>query len=104
MSKLPVTSLLNRMRMKQIALMLAIEKTGTLGKAAQMMNISQPAASKMLHELERALGVKVFDRVGKSNQINKAGIQTLLSFKGLLGSLEKLQREIQEFKHGGAGK
>lgn len=104
MSKLPVTSLLNRMRMKQIALMLAIEKTGTLGKAAQIMNISQPAASKMLHELERALGVKVFDRVGKSIQINEAGLQTLLSFKGLLGSLEKLQRDIQEFKHGGAGK
>ena len=104
MSKLPVTSLLNRMRMKQIALMLAIEKTGTLGKAAQMMNISQPAASKMLHELERALGVKVFDRVGKSIQINEAGLQALLSFKGLLGSLEKLQRDIQEFKHGGAGK
>jgi DNA-binding transcriptional LysR family regulator len=90
--------------MKQIALMLAIEKTGTLGKAAHELSISQPAATKMLHELEQALGVKLFDRVGKSIQINETGSQTLLSFKGLLGTLEKLHGDIQEIKQGGYGR
>ena len=37
--------LLNRLRMRQVALMLAIEEYRTLRAAAQYMGITQPAAS-----------------------------------------------------------
>ena len=49
--------LLNRLRMRQVALMLAIEEQGTLRGAAARLGLSQPAATKMLHELEGALGL-----------------------------------------------
>ena len=48
--------LLNRLRMRQVALLLAIDEFRTLHAAAQHLGMTQPAASKMLHELEEALG------------------------------------------------
>ena len=100
----PVSQLLNRLRMRQIALLLAIEQRGTLGKAARELGMTQPAATKMLHELESALGAPLFARVGRTIQINQAGRQALLSFKGLQGTLEQLQRELQQVKAGKLGR
>ena len=39
--------------MRQIVLLLAIEERGTLRAAAAALNMTQSAASKMLHELSR---------------------------------------------------
>ena len=57
--------LLNRLRMRQVALLLAIDEFRTMHAAAQHLGMTQPAASKMLHELEEALGETLFDRVGR---------------------------------------
>ena len=45
-------ALLARLRMRQIVLLLAIEERGRAAAAA--LNMTQSAASKMLHELEQA--------------------------------------------------
>ena len=65
--------LLNRLRMRQVALLLAIDEHGTLRAAALELGMSQPAATKMLHELESALGQTLFDRVGRGLRLNPAG-------------------------------
>ena len=44
--------LLNRLRMRQVLLMLAIHEQGTLHAAARQLGTTPSAASKMLHELE----------------------------------------------------
>jgi len=46
-----VAQLLNRLRMRQVALLLAVEASGTLRAAAARLGMTQPAATKMLHEL-----------------------------------------------------
>ena len=48
--------LLNRIRMRQVLLMLSIHEHRTLHAAAQQLGMTQSAASKMLHELEAAVG------------------------------------------------
>ena len=57
MSSQPVAQLLNRLRLRQVVLMLGVEEHGTLGAAAKAIGISQPGATKMLHEMEEALGL-----------------------------------------------
>lgn len=99
----PVAQLLNRLRMRQVVLMLAVEEHRTLGAAAKAIGISQPAATKMLHEMEEALGQPVFDRIGRTLRLNSAGRRVLLSFRGLLGTMEQLQRDLQELRLGRAG-
>ncbi|NMM91203.1 LysR family transcriptional regulator [Rhodococcus sp. SRB_17] len=96
--------LLNRLRMRQIALMLAIEERKTLRGAAGQLGLSQPAATKMLHELENALGQPLFDRVGRGLQLNAAGERVMGYFRGIRGSMEALNRDLGELRLGSAGR
>ena len=96
--------LLNRLRMRQIALMLAIEDKRTLRAAAAQLGLTQPAATKMLHELEDALGQRLFERIGRGLTLNPAGERVTGYFRSIRGSMESLNRELGEFRLGGAGK
>lgn len=96
--------LLNRLRMRQVALMLAIEERRTLRAAATHLGLTQPAATKMLHELESALGQTLFERVGRGLQLNPAGARVTGYFRSIRGSMEALNRELGELKLGSAGK
>ena len=96
--------LLNRLRMRQVALMLAIEEHRTLRAAAQQLGMTQPAASKMLHELEDALGEPLFDRAGRGLQPNPAGLAVMNTFRGLRNSMAALGHELAELRLGSSGK
>lgn len=96
--------LLNRLRMRQVALMLAIDERQTLRAAAAQLGLTQPAATKMLHELEQALGQPLFDRVGRRLLLNAAGERVLAYFRHLRGSIEALNRELGELRQGSAGR
>jgi len=96
--------LLNRLRMRQIALLLAVEECSTLRGAAAQLGLTQPAATKMLHELENALGQLLFERAGRSLRLNPAGERVLGYFRGIRGSMEALNRELSELQLGSAGR
>lgn len=96
--------LLNRLRMRQIALLLAIDEQRTLRGAAVQLGMSQPAATKMLHELENTLGLRLFERVGRGLQLNGAGERVLHYCQSLRGSMEALNRELGELRQGSAGR
>ncbi len=96
--------LLNRLRMRQVALLLAIDEFGTLHAAAAHLCLTQPAASKMLHELEDALGEPLFDRVGRGLHLNPAGRAVLNIFRGLRNSMAALGRELHELHLGSSGR
>jgi len=96
--------LLNRLRMRQVALLLAIDEHRTLRAAAEQLGMTQPAGTKMLHELESALGLALFDRVGNSLQSNAAGRRVTQYFANLRGSIEALNRELHEIRQGSQGR
>jgi DNA-binding transcriptional LysR family regulator len=99
-----IDQLLNRLRMRQVALMLAIDEFRTLRTAARHLGMTQPAASKMLHELEEALGEPLFERVGRGLTLNVAGEAVLVTFRGLRNSMASLMRELQQLSLGSSGK
>jgi len=96
--------LLNRLRMRQVALLLAIDEHRTLRAATEQLGMSQPAGSKMLHELESTLGLTLFKRVGNSLQVNEAGRRVTQYFAHLRGSMEALNRELHEMHQGSLGR
>src|SRR5262245_6036690 len=51
-----------RLKLRDLDVLLAVVETGSMGKAAKRLNISQPAVSKAVVELEDALGVRLMDR------------------------------------------
>lgn len=104
MGTTPTPQLLNRLRMRQVALLLAIGQHHTLRAAAAQLGLTQPAATKMLQELESALGHALFDRVGRGLQLTDAGRCVLAYFEGLQGHFDALTRELGELEQGSAGK
>lgn len=96
--------LLNRLRLRQVALLLALRQQGTLGAAASQLGMTQPAATKMLHELEATLGCRLFEREGRGLRPTAAGHTVYGHFDGLHGSIEALARALEALQRGGAGR
>jgi len=51
-----------RLKLRDLDILMAVIETGSMGKAASRLGISQPAVSKAIVELEDALGVQLMDR------------------------------------------
>jgi DNA-binding transcriptional LysR family regulator len=51
-----------RLKLRDLDILMAVINSGSMGKAAKQLNISQPAISKAIIELEDALGVRLVDR------------------------------------------
>ena len=51
-----------RLKLRDVDILLAVIQTGSMGKAAGALNMSQPAVSKAIASLEHTLGVRLLDR------------------------------------------
>lgn len=61
------------MQLIQLHYFCAVARFGNMRRAADELWISQPALSKSISSLEEELGVRLFDRVGRSISLNEAG-------------------------------
>jgi DNA-binding transcriptional LysR family regulator len=52
------------MRMRQVEAFRAVMMSRGITAAAQMLNVSQPSVSRLIADLERAVGFRLFDRRG----------------------------------------
>jgi DNA-binding transcriptional LysR family regulator len=50
--------------LRQLQIFCLVAQTGTTAAAAAEISLSQSATSAALNELERALGIPLFDRIG----------------------------------------
>jgi len=55
--------MLRRLNLRQIEAFKAVIENGTVSRAAEMLNISQPAMSKLIAHLEEDTALKLFDRL-----------------------------------------
>jgi DNA-binding transcriptional LysR family regulator len=51
-----------RLKLRDLEVLMTVIETGSMGKAARRLGISQPGVSKSIVELEDALGVRLLDR------------------------------------------
>src|SRR4051794_36653494 len=61
------------LNLNHLAVFHAVSETGSVTGGAERLMISQPAVSKQLKELERALKTKLFDRLPKGVRPTAAG-------------------------------
>lgn len=61
------------MELKQLKHFVALANNCHVSKTAYQLNISQPALSKSIIQLEKELGIKLFDRMGKKMVLSKSG-------------------------------
>lgn len=93
----------NRLRFKQLVLIVAINDLHSLRKVAEAMHMSQPAATKMLQEIEETLGVTLFDRQPKGLVPTAFG-QSLVNYAQLtMSDLDNLREKLVAQLHGAIG-
>src|SRR5262249_13005860 len=61
------------MNLNHLAVFHAVAQAGSMTSGAERLDISQPAVSKQIQELESALGVHLFDRIGRRVHLSQAG-------------------------------
>ncbi|MFT4794782.1 MAG: DNA-binding transcriptional LysR family regulator [Paracoccaceae bacterium] len=93
----------SRLLPRHLRLILAIVGEGQLGGAAQRLNMTQPAASRMLLEVERIVGAPLFARHPKGMRITAMGEILSRRATGLVSGLDEAMREIDAFKAGQIG-
>ena len=80
------------MNLNHLAIFHAVAQAGSMTRGAELLDVSQPAVSKQVRELERALGVSLFDRVGRRVRLNQAG-ETLADYARRLFALARAAEE-----------
>ena len=58
---------------RQFEVFLAVARAGSFRAAAETLHLSQPALSQHVAELERELGARLFDRLGRRVALTEAG-------------------------------
>jgi DNA-binding transcriptional LysR family regulator len=91
------------LHLQQLAYLLEVERSGTLTEAATRLHVSQPALSQSLAELERRLGVRLFERRGRRRVLTDAGRETVRYAVEVLARTEDLRTELAGQQRGDTG-
>lgn len=90
------------MNISQLKAFLTVAQDRSFSRAAEKLFLTQPAVSKQIHALEEVLGMRLFDRVGRSVLLTQAGhilqshahiaFQSLEEAREAINQLRGLQR------------
>lgn len=90
-------------KISHLRLIVAIAEFGRISLAADTLLITQPAASRLLAELEKILGVKLCDRHAKGMELTLYGRSFARRAKTILLEMREITRDIDELKAGKGG-
>ena len=85
-----------RIRLRHLHTFVAVAQQGTLGRAAETLNLSQPALSKTLNELEQLTGTRLFERGRLGAQLTLVGEQFLTHAVKVLDALNSAGQALKE--------
>ena len=92
-----------RLKTRQLMLLIAIGDEGNIHRAAEILNMSQPAASKLLKDLEDVLGISLFERLPRGMRPTWYGEALIRHARIALSSLRQAGSEIDALKTGRFG-
>lgn len=82
----------------------AVQDTGGLARAAEVLNITQSALSHQIKGLEDQIGVELFARRSKPMRLSAAGQRLLRLAERILPEIAHLEEEFRALKEGRTGR
>src|SRR5487761_679332 len=82
------------MEFHQLRYVCAIAETGSFSRAAERCHVAQPSLSQQVLKLEKDLGAKLFDRLGRSVRLTEAGRAFLPHARTVLHQTELARSEV----------
>lgn len=104
----PSSALLERafrsgLKLGHLRILATLARVGRVGRVAELFNVTQPAISKQLGEMESLLGLPVVSRVGRRVELTPTGEVLVKYGRQILHSLDAARREIEDLSSGLAG-
>ena len=97
-------TLYRRLKLRQLLLLRALAASGNLRRSAASLNLTQPAASRMLQGLEDTLGLKLFERSPRGMTPTQYG-ETMVRHAGaVLADLDSAREELTALADGSHGR
>jgi DNA-binding transcriptional LysR family regulator len=84
-----------RLKMHDLHIFMTVAETGSMGKAAELLSISQPSVSKAISEIEHTIGVRLLDRTSKGVEITPYGRALL---RRGIGAFHELRQSIKDIE------
>ncbi|MBE3745043.1 LysR family transcriptional regulator [Vibrio parahaemolyticus] len=84
------------MELRQIKYFLAVANSGGVTKAADILNVTQPAISRQIRELEEELGVQLFERVSRKLILTVAGEHFREQMDKVSSDIEKATQTVKK--------
>ena len=91
------------MDLRHVRTLVTVAELGTVSKAAVRLHTAQPALSRQISNLERELGLKLFDRVGRRLVLTGEGEQLLGDCRSLLRCASALGERAEQLRRGDTG-
>jgi DNA-binding transcriptional LysR family regulator len=93
----------NRLKLTHLRMIAALDEHEMISAAAQATNISQPAASRMIAEMEALLDAPLCERLARGVRLTPLGQSLARHARSVLLQLEQAEREIVDLRDGRAG-
>src|SRR5688572_27513465 len=84
-----------RLKLHDLHVLMAVVQAGNMSKAAALLNTTQPAISRSIAELERAVGVRLLDRNSQGIEVTEYG-RVLLN--GGAAAFDELRQAVKNIK------
>jgi len=95
---------LTRLKLRQLRLLVAVGTHGNIQNAARSMGISQPAATKMIQDLELDFEVKLFDRTNRGVVPTVFGETLIRHGKLIFAQISNAAQELDDLSEGNSGR
>ena len=92
-----------RLKLRHLQLLAALDEQRNLARAAATLSVTQPAASKLLAEIETMLGTVLFERLPRGMEPNLYGEVLVRRARSVLIELEAAAKELGAMRAGAAG-
>lgn len=84
--------------LQQLKYFRELAKTGNQSKTAQKLYITQTTLSNTIKNMERQLGIELFERSGRTLRLSRAGERYLVYVNEALTALDNAQRVLDDYK------
>jgi DNA-binding transcriptional LysR family regulator len=91
------------MDLKHLRTFSTVAELGSVSKAALRLRVAQPALSRQIMDLEKELGLKLFDRIGRRLLLTRAGEGLVEHCRGVLGQVRGITEQARMLQGGQAG-
>lgn len=99
-----VHNLVSRLRLRHLPLLLALERQRSVSRVAAELNLSQPAVTKTLREIEDIFMVPLFTRTRRGLEPTPTGRAVLAHARLTLADADALGRELAAIESGLSGR